>query len=144
MTAFCSGNKNEITRMKGCISLRATATFIEVLAFLYWFFNTLQKYIYLQNSRCVLFWNHFFFHNDALLPPKKRQRKPLYKECKWNLWKVKYENVSKITVASAVTRPSTNHDEIKMFMNVSQSWCGKHSCTIRLCSPAEGSSIRIF
>jgi hypothetical protein len=23
-------------------------------------FNTLQKYIYIQNSRCLLFWNHFF------------------------------------------------------------------------------------
>lgn len=129
--------------MKGYISLRAIATFIEVLAFLYWFFNTLQKYIYLQNSRCVLFWNHFF-HNDALLPPQKRQRKPLYKECKWNLWKVKYENVSKITVASAITRPSTNHDEIKCSWMSHKVDVEKHSCTTALCSPAEGSSFRIF
>lgn len=54
-------------------------------------------------------------------PPLKKKTKEsiLYKECKWKLWKVKYENVFKITVVSAITRPSTNHEENIMFMNVS-------------------------
>lgn len=66
-----------------------------------------------------------FFHNDAL-PPKKEQgklfcTKSVSESCeKWNM-----KNAFKITVVSAVTRPSTNHEEKKqktkqnMFVNVS-------------------------
>lgn len=138
-----------------CFNHRAIATFIEVLAFLYWFFNTLQKYIYLQNSRCVLFWNHFFFfHNDALpSPPPKRPRKTiLYKGRKWKLWKVRYENVFQNTVASAITRPLTNYKKKNKNANVHERliklmWGtgGEEEFPHKvLCSPAEGSSFRIF
>lgn len=102
-TAASESKEEEIIREENCFNHRAIATFIEVLAFLYWFFNTLQKYIYVQNSRCVLFWNHLFFHKDAppppptLAPKKENKETILYKECKWKLWKVKYENVFKIT-----------------------------------------------
>lgn len=119
-------SEEEIIKKKIYFNHRAIATFIEVLAFLYWFFNTLQKYIYVQNSRCVLFWNHFF--SQWCTPPKKTKETILYKECKWKLWKVKYENVFKITVVSAITRPSTdrgNKKTNKEFMNVSENRFGK-------------------
>lgn len=56
---------------------------------------------------------------------------------------MKYENVSKITVASAITKPSTNHERKCSWMSHKVD-VEKHSCTTALCSPAEGSSFRIF
>lgn len=96
--------------LKSKFNHRAIATFIEVLAFLYWFFNTLQKYIYVQNSS-VLFWKHFFFHNDALPSTQKKRKlfctKSVGETCeKWNM-----RMYSKWQSLSAMTRFSTNHEE---------------------------------
>lgn len=128
--------------MKSCINHRAIATFIEVLAFLYWFFNTLQKYIYVQNSRCVLFWNHFF-HNDAL-PPKRPRKlfctKSVSESCeKWNM---KMYLKLQLQVPSQDFQPTMRKSI--MFMNVSLSWFGKAFQHKALYSPAEGSSFKII
>lgn len=71
-------------------------------------FNTLQKYIYIQNSRCLLFWNHFF---STMMHSPKRIKIPFFffflQRVNVKRWKVKSdENVFfEITIGSAITRP---------------------------------------
>lgn len=62
----------------------------------------------------------FTMMHSPPLPNRKKQTNKqktketiLYKECKWKLWKVKYENVLfffKLQLLSAITRPSTDHE----------------------------------
>lgn len=73
-------------------------------------FSTHYKNTYMLKTADV-YCSEITFFTMMHSPPKKTKETILYKECKWKLWKVKYENVFKITVVSAVTRPSTNHEE---------------------------------